>query len=339
MLNATKANEGSVGPTCSVSLIICGYTLDRWSDICKSIESALAQGPAIDEVIVVSDYNDELFSRLTSRYANVKVIKNVGARGLSGARNTGVAAANGTVLAFLDDDAIALPGCFDNMRRAVVAPNVLGVSGRIAPAWETAHPAWFPPEFFWVVGCTDPNGRTGTVRNLIGAAMAIRREVFVAVGGFNSRLGRTRAALPMGGEETELCIRAALAIPNGEFRCENVTLAMHKVHAGRSTVAYFVRRCYAEGLSKAMLSSIAGSVGSLSAEREACLKTLPLSVCRGLRDGVVKREASGFLRAGATCLGLTCTVAGFVVGKLRSLAGRSMLRADPRKSDQLGDQT
>ena len=57
------------------------------------------------------DHSDELLARsAASLDPRVQVVASTGSRGLSGARNTGVAAATGEVVLFLDDDAAAHPG-------------------------------------------------------------------------------------------------------------------------------------------------------------------------------------------------------------------------------------
>jgi hypothetical protein len=49
-----------------------------------------------------------------------------------------------------------------------------------------------------------PRVTGASLRNPIGAIMAIRRRLFTSVGGFSSRIGRI-GIVPLGCEETELC--------------------------------------------------------------------------------------------------------------------------------------
>ena len=48
-------------PVQSLSVVICTYTIDRWEDLCRSVESVLAdRGPQLQIVLVV-DHNDSLY--------------------------------------------------------------------------------------------------------------------------------------------------------------------------------------------------------------------------------------------------------------------------------------
>jgi hypothetical protein len=89
----------------------------------------------------------------------------------------------------------------------------------------------------------------------------------------------------------------------------------HKVPAERGQWAYFRARCYAEGLSKAAVSQLAGAMRGLESERAYVRRTLPRGVVRGLKDGVGP-DRSGLRRAGAIALGLATTTAGYARGRV-----------------------
>lgn len=305
------------GYTGALSVVLCAYSDRRFGDLRDAIRSVLPQLAEGDEVIVVIDHNPWLRERVTSLFPDLQVIDNDGPRGLSGARNTGIAAARGSILLFLDDDATAAPGMVDGLRGATQEPLSLGAVARIVPAWLGPDPRWFPAEFLWTVGCTYEGMRPGPVRNLIGAAMAVRRSVFDTVGGFDTGLGRKQAGLPLGCEETELCIRAARAFPGKKFHYVPTSVCHHKVPADRATLRYLGARCLAEGLSKASLRAVAGSQDALSSERTYVTRTLPRGIARGIWSTLRRGEVTGGARAGTIAFGFASTVAGYALGRLR----------------------
>jgi hypothetical protein len=96
----------------------------------------------------------------------------------------------------------------------------------------------------------------------------------------------------------------------------------HKVPAVRSTFAYFRSRCYAEGLSKALVAQSVGAGDGLASERAHALKALPLGALRGVGEAI-RGDLPGFGRAGAIAVGLAWTTWGYVVGSLRLKRVRS----------------
>lgn len=305
------------GTSAGISAVICTHTLDRWDDLCASVGSMRSQTLAPREVIVVIDHNEPLLARVRSEMPDVVALDNREARGLSGARNTGIAAARGSLIAFLDDDATAAPGWLEWLTRSCEDPRVLGAGGRAEPNWAYKPSEWFPAEFYWVLGCTYRGLPTATaeVRNLYGGCSCIKREVFESVGGFRSGIGRI-GNRPLGGEETELCIRARQHWPHGTFLFEPQAVIYHKVPRDRVTWGYLRSRCFHEGLSKAHIARIVGSRDGLSSERRYTFRTLPRGVLRGVGDACLQRDPLGLVRAAAIVFGLAVTTLGFAVGKL-----------------------
>lgn len=303
--------------TPSISVVICAYTEERWTDLVAAVASLRRQRLVAGEIIVVIDHNPALFERAHTAFGDARVIENQGPRGLSGARNTGIDAAQGDLIAFLDDDAIADTSWLEWLVASCAAPEVLGCGGWVEPAWEGGEPLWFPREFAWVVGCSYRGLPTEQhpVRNLIGASMCMRREVFSSVGLFRSDLGRI-GKYAAGCEETELCIRAQQHTPGKQFILEPRARVTHHVPASRGTWRYFRSRCYAEGLSKAMVARYVSATDGLESERSYVSRTLPRGVVHGLYDGLARRDLAGFLRAGAIIGGLVLTTSGYVVGTL-----------------------
>jgi GT2 family glycosyltransferase len=303
----------------SVSVIICAYTERRWEELIEAIASAADQTVVPLEIVLVVDHNQPLLERARWALTDIVVVPNEEAGGLSGARNSGVRAARGDVLAFLDDDAVAAPDWLEHLLAPYRDPDVVGVGGLVEPVWADRRPHFMPSEFDWVVGCTYRGLPTTTapVRNLIGASMSLRRDVFERVGGFRADVGRV-GSRPAGCEETELCIRAVQGIPGSRMMFAPRSLVRHRVTEERAAWSYFRARCWAEGLSKAIVASHTGPGRGLASERRYVTRTLPRGVAREIRDVVARRDAAGLARAATIVAGVAITTAGYAVGSLRA---------------------
>ncbi len=301
----------------TLTVVVCAYTLDRWGDILASLQSLRDQERPADQVVLVTDHNPELYARARAAFPDLEVIPNSERQGLSGARNTGIAAARGDVVAFLDDDAAAAPDWTRQLLNGYRDPKVIGVGGWIEPDWEVGRPTWFPTEFDWVVGCTYTGmpQEAVPVRNMIGANMSLRREVFGAVGGFSHDLGRT-GTLPLGCEETELCIRAGLHYQDGVILYQPDAVVRHRVGAARGTWKYFLDRCWREGLSKSAVSRMTGPRLALASERAYLSRTIPRAFGRALRPGPGRYPLS---TVPALALGVLVTALGYLLGRTRQI--------------------
>jgi GT2 family glycosyltransferase len=317
--------DDPAGRPLRASILICAYADDRWQQLVDAVRSTGAQTVAPLERIVVVDHNPALLQRVRAHLPDVIALENRGRRGLAGARNEGVSAASGDVIAFLDDDAVAEPDWLERLLRPYDQRDVVGVGGAIEPLWPGDRPALLAPEFDWVVGCTYRGMPTerAPVRNVIGANMSFRRSVLVDLGAFRDGLGRV-GRHPLGCEETELCIRAHQAWPSARIVFEPSARVHHHVSADRVTWRYFRSRCYAEGLSKVAVSRHTGARDGLSSERTHAFKALPRAVAREIAAAARRRDARGLARAAAIVAGLAITVAGYGVGTLQG-AGRAVL--------------
>ncbi|MEU2678758.1 glycosyltransferase family 2 protein [Streptomyces sp. NPDC007107] len=304
------------------SVVICVYTEERWHDILDAVASVRAQSLPAGEILLVVDHNPALLRRLTEEFGDgrgVRVLANAGPRGLSAGRNTGIATARGAVVAFLDDDAVAEPDWLRRLDQGYDDPEVMAVGGRTLPSWASGRrPVWFPEEFDWVVGCSYlglPPGRA-RVRNVLGGNASFRRTAFDAAGGFATGIGRDGDKRPLGGEETELCIRLSRALPHAVLLIDDRAVIRHKVPGARERFGYFRTRTYAEGLSKALVARSVGAGRGLESERRYTTRVLPVGVLRGVRDFLLGRPG-GAGRAGAVVTGVLAAAAGYAVGSVR----------------------
>lgn len=323
-----------------VSVVICAYTQLRWDDIVAAVSSALAQ-PECAEVILVIDHEETLLKRAQLHWPDVAVIANNQQQGLSGARNTGVQAATGEIVAFLDDDASAAADWLGLLVHPFSDHRVAGVGGRADPVWPVSSAARIlPPELFWIVGCSYLGLPTDNadVRNVIGCSMAFRRETLLLLGGFNVETGRV-GRVPLGCEETELCIKVRQADPQARIVYVPGSVVNHRVSADRTGWSYVARRSYYEGISKAVLSRNLGRGAALASESSYALKVLPRGIVRELGD----IRHGGAARALAIVLSLAGASAGYVRGSLSARSGNAAAEshraARPEASVSLADRT
>ncbi len=317
--------NGGADPATSV--VVSTYDEQRWDDL-ESCLRSLQEGTLSPlETIVVVDHNDELLARVEDAFPEVKAIANRRARGLAGARNTGIEEAAGEVVAFIDDDARAERSWLERLSTCFSKAGVVGAGGALLPRWEAREVRWFPAEFLWVVGCsyTGLPTRRAPVRNPIGANMAVRADVLAEVGGFREGVSeeapreiRSRGVVRAGGnvpDDTDLAIRVSKDRPDCIWLYEPEARVLHTVTPERATLGYFVRRCIEEGDGKARLARYVGADAGLSSERRYVSVALPRGILRGLGD-LFRGDPFGPLRSAAIVLGLALTTAGFLKGSI-----------------------
>jgi glycosyltransferase involved in cell wall biosynthesis len=266
-------------------------------------------------VIVVVDHNQTLQADLRSRLPDaVEIVANDDARGLSSSRNTAIARSRGDYVVFIDDDAIAHEDWLARLLAPFDDPDVVGVGGHALPRWEAPQPGWLPPELLWVVGCSYSGlPESGPVRNPLGCNMAFRADLFRRVGMFNPRIGRL-GTLPLGCEETEFCLRAGRDMPGARIAMIAGADIDHHVPAARASAGYLLRRCYFEGISKALVRGL-GDRRSLETERTYLRRALPGRLRASVHLAVADREvANGVGQCGAVAGAVVAAAVGYLVG-------------------------
>jgi glycosyltransferase involved in cell wall biosynthesis len=328
-----------------ISVVICAFTDERWDDVHAAVESVRSQRHAPHEIILSVDHNPDLYIRLKASLPDVVVVENRHGRGLSGGKNTGFELASGGVVAYLDDDAVAAPGWLAALAAGYADRNVMGVGGRTLPLWPGSpsskdlardgaalvaelaadpaeagrRPRWFPEEFDWTVGCTYRGMTPGPIRNLMGGNCSFRAEAFEIAGGFTTGIGRSFGKRPLGCEETEFCIRLGQRCPDSPLLFDDRAVIWHRVPTARARFGYLRTRCYAEGLSKALVTRSVGAADGLASERAHVLKALPRGVAGGLA-AAASGDLGGLGRAGAIVTGLSVTAWGYLMGSLTATA-------------------
>jgi hypothetical protein len=149
--------------------------------------------------------------------------------------------------------------------------------------------------------------------------MGFRRAALNSVGGFTDGIGRV-GTHPVGCEETQLSIRLRQLDATTRIVLVPDATVSHRVSRSRLSRTYFLRRCFWEGVSKAVVSGDVGSRAALEAERSYTTKVLPRAFGRGLLE-TIRGDFSGAQRSAAVASGLAVTAVGYLRG-LVSRAGR-----------------
>ncbi|HJR22680.1 MAG TPA: glycosyltransferase [Dongiaceae bacterium] len=182
-----------------LSVIIC--TRDRREALERCLAALMSQTSRAGQIVVVDNSRNRSAETVSARFPDVDYLHEP-RPGLSAARNAGVRASKGALVAFTDDDVEPSPSWTMEIVRAFSSAAVDAVTGLVLPArLETSAQCYFQ---FKMGGfgseCVplifdrrflDETRSTGAQVWRIGAGanMAFRRSVFDRVGLFDERLG------------------------------------------------------------------------------------------------------------------------------------------------------
>ena len=183
----------------------------------QALESILGQTLPPEEVIVVDDGSTD-GSEEIARAFSARVIPNDGG-GVSAARNPGIAASRGEVIALLDHDDLWEPRKLERQLACLAARRELAfVWSRVRVIIEpgTERPDWVRDEFVTGRG----HGAATT------SSLAVRREAFARVGGFATNLAMA--------EDLDWILRVGDA--GMKSAIVDDVLVRYRIHGGNATV-------------------------------------------------------------------------------------------------------
>jgi len=226
-----------------VSVIIPTYNYGRY--IQQAIDSVIAQTYSPIEIIVVDDGSTDETEETVRRYAKIKYIRQE-RLGVSAARNTGIEACTGKIIAFLDADDTWEPGKLERQCALFDSNNEVGlvhcgmrefddVTGESIATYLNGAEGWMADNLLlW----------DGPVIVGPGGTIVVRREVYDEVGGFDTR--------QKVGEDWDFCYRIARKYKVGfvpeplvNYR-RHGKAAHHDVKEMESGMAFFYEKAFAD---------------------------------------------------------------------------------------------
>ena len=215
------------------------------------------------EIVVVDNGSTDGTAARIARWAELRPgVRRVEelAPGVSRARNAGIAAARGELLAFVDDDAVAEPrwlatllGAYDRF------PRVGAACGRARLRLERRPPAWYSrySETWYSAMDFGPAARLlldpGEVPWSLN--LSVRAELARQIGGFPEELGRVDGNLQSGEEYPFISgVREA----GMHIAYEPDAVVWHAVPAERLRLRWLVRRAWAEGRTLPVRNEVEG---------------------------------------------------------------------------------
>jgi len=218
-----------------VSVVVCSFNGSR--TIRECLDGLKKVRYPNFETIVVDDGSTDGTGNIAREY-NVRLIRTQN-RGLSAARNTGLAAATGEIVAYLDDDASPDPNWLSYLVDTFQKLNCAGVGGPNIP---------FPDDGDVAACVAHTPGRPTHVllsdreaEHIPGCNMAFRKDYLEALGGFDTQF---RVA----GDDVDICWR--LRNSGGKLGFSPAAMVWHHC---RKTPRAFWRQQVGYGKAEAML--------------------------------------------------------------------------------------
>jgi glycosyltransferase involved in cell wall biosynthesis len=223
-------------PAPRVSVVICAYQAERTLEEC--LDSLRRLRYPNFEVIVVDDGSTDATRAIAERYPEFRLISHEN-RGLSVARNEGIEAAGGEIVAFTDSDCAVDPDWLTFLVLRLCSEDFAGVGGPNLP----------PPEDAWLpeVVARSPGGPTHVLigdeeaEHIPGCNMAFWRKDLIEVGLFD-------AVFRTAGDDVDLCWRLQNAGHKIGFAASALVW-----HRRRHTVSAYLKQQRGYGHAEALL--------------------------------------------------------------------------------------
>lgn len=305
-----------------VSVIISTFSIKRYGDLIDLFQGLCSQTYENIEVIVIIDENIDLYEKLLQyiQFQNLtqfSVVLNETNNGLSYSRNLGIHLSSGSIVAYIDDDAIPSPEWAEEIKKTFEDTSVGAVTGHVIPLWEESSMCWFPKEIRWLVSCSyilTPDQYSEVERGF-GVNMAFRKKLFDETGVFDTKLGISGGRW-IGGEDTDMFLRISEAgkkvIFNPQMR------VLHKVSKTRISIKNISRRAFNGGISVAVMRKIRPYHIRKSTENQYLFKILFEFYPGALRKVITNPSKTLLKQMVYVSLVIAVQPLGFLYGNLKS---------------------
>jgi GT2 family glycosyltransferase len=247
----------------SVSVIIATFNRATLLETCLAY---IEHQPfsAGDEIIVVdngsTDHTARVVSEAARRFEVPLRYLFEPQPGKSRALTRALEVAAGDILAFTDDDVLVGPMWLSAIRNRLQDGAIALMGGPVVPMWERTPPRWLHGVESGAGRLAAPLGLLNygsTVvdlgpRTVLGANMALRRDVLRRVGGFAWHLGKMRGTL-LSGEDHDLCRRVQAAGFRSVY--DPAATVRHWVPRERLRLVYYASWFFWSGITYAALDA------------------------------------------------------------------------------------
>ena len=245
------------------SVLICTYNRERLLAATLDSLALSSVAPGLRWEVLVVDNNSSdgtrqvVEQRRAACPAPLRLVSEP-RQGKAFALNTGIAACQGAIVVFTDDDVVIPPGWLEaGVRPLLERTDIDYTGGPVEPAWEARPPGWIhgDPGILWGPIALLDYGREPFIfeerqRIAMGVNMAVRRRLIDRVGGFHPALERKGSSL-MGQGQAEFFFRTRAAGARGLY--VPAMALRHHVPARRMTRDYYRRWWYWKGVARARM--------------------------------------------------------------------------------------
>jgi glucosyl-dolichyl phosphate glucuronosyltransferase len=278
-----------------ISAVIC--TFNRANYLPKAIQSLVEQSldTSLYEIIVVDNCStDNTKQVVTETFASIENLRYVyePILGVAQARNAGWHNAKGEFVAYLDDDAIAIPCWLEKILEVfeTVTPQPACVGGRVNPIWEVEKPNWLPKSLEGLYAIVDYGDKPLVLQQnqfFVATNSALPRQILAKMANFNVSLGRKGNNL-LSMEENLL--QDELRKQGYQLYYHPEIAIAHHIHANRIDPNWMLSRVYWEGISAAIYQIHRESPSTIKRLRLALSKTKKLLIAPGSLTSLLQKS-------------------------------------------------